>query len=277
MPDLAEQIRGFIDTGITPVTAQEVVEAHRSSPSPAMGRDRFRRPRRMNTYAIAAVAMATAICVLVVVLVFGLASSSKLNGTSPTNGNGRNNLNQTVNPAFRAAVNACEQQSLRNSQTYQDSSKLPDFCTPKLVVLRATAPGPNSSEFTVWSFSPGIAVPPWCYVTVMTQARIGYGLGWTCQLRGTRDIAYTDLAEECCEGTFWGTRNYWANSGEVPPGVERVVFRIPQHGTVEVPVKNGWFLVVTTYLFPRMPDTYLNAAGRVIGHGVYSPAEGTYS
>ena len=54
MPDLAEQIRGFIDSGATPVTAQEVVEARRSSVTPAMNRARNRRPRRMKTYAVAA-------------------------------------------------------------------------------------------------------------------------------------------------------------------------------------------------------------------------------
>jgi hypothetical protein len=88
MPDLAEQIRGFIDSGATPVTAQEVVGAHRSSMSPTYGRTRYHRPsrpRRMNTYAIGAAAMATAICVLVVVLVFGfgVASSSKTPVVTP--------------------------------------------------------------------------------------------------------------------------------------------------------------------------------------------------
>ena len=76
MLDLAEQTRGFIDSGATAVTAQEVVEARRSSVTEAMGRARSRRPRRMNTYAVGAAAMATAICVLVVVLVFGFGSAS---------------------------------------------------------------------------------------------------------------------------------------------------------------------------------------------------------
>ena len=85
MPDLAEQIRGFIDSGATPVTAQEVVEAHRWPVSPEHARPRYRRPRRMNTYAIGAAAMATAICVLVVVLVFGvdIASSPKTTVVTP--------------------------------------------------------------------------------------------------------------------------------------------------------------------------------------------------
>jgi hypothetical protein len=75
MPDLDEQIREFIDSGATPVTAQEVVEAHRLSRSPARGSGRYRRPSRTNTYAVGAVAMAVAICVLIVVVVLGFGSS----------------------------------------------------------------------------------------------------------------------------------------------------------------------------------------------------------
>jgi hypothetical protein len=74
VPDLDEQIRELI-TGVEPVTAAEVIAAHNSSPSTSPANPRFRRPRRMKTYAIGAIAMAAAICVLVVVLVVGVSSS----------------------------------------------------------------------------------------------------------------------------------------------------------------------------------------------------------
>ena len=84
MPDLDEQIRELV-SGVTPVTAQEVIAARQSSLDPATPRPRDRRPRRVNAYAIGAAGMATAICILVVVLIlgFGLASTSKPSVISP--------------------------------------------------------------------------------------------------------------------------------------------------------------------------------------------------
>ena len=83
MHDVDEQIREFIDSGLVPVTAQEVVESHRVSSSTTVGRTRYNRPRRVNTYALGAVAMATAISVLVVVLVFGVSSAPRSTVVTP--------------------------------------------------------------------------------------------------------------------------------------------------------------------------------------------------
>ncbi|MGO9343598.1 MAG: hypothetical protein ACLP6E_13940 [Acidimicrobiales bacterium] len=80
MPDLDEQIRELV-TGVEPVTAAEVIAAHKSSPSNSSAR--YRRPRRMRSYAMGAAAMAAAICVLVAVLVYGV-SSSKQTVITPT-------------------------------------------------------------------------------------------------------------------------------------------------------------------------------------------------
>ena len=81
MPDLDEQIRELV-TGVKQVTAQEVIAAHSSLPANAtVGGSRYRRPSRMNNYALGAAAMATAICVLVLVLVFGFGVAST---TKPT-------------------------------------------------------------------------------------------------------------------------------------------------------------------------------------------------
>lgn len=83
MPDLDEQIREFIDSGATPVTAAEVIAAHESAPSTPSAGPRYRHPRRIRSYAIGATAIATAICVLIVVLVVGV-SSSKPTLVAPT-------------------------------------------------------------------------------------------------------------------------------------------------------------------------------------------------
>jgi hypothetical protein len=83
MPDLAEEIREFIDSGATPVTAQEIVETRNQSLGPTSSLIWYRRSRRLNTYAIGAAAMATAICVLVVMLVFASTPSSTQTVISP--------------------------------------------------------------------------------------------------------------------------------------------------------------------------------------------------
>ncbi len=80
MPDLDEQIRELV-TGVEPVTAAEVIAAHQSTPGTAGVR--YRRARRMRSYAMGAVAMAAAICILVVVLVYGV-SSPRSTVTTPT-------------------------------------------------------------------------------------------------------------------------------------------------------------------------------------------------
>ena len=80
---LNERLLAYLDVGVSPVTAEEVISACASSASDAKARGRYRRSPRMKSYAFGAAAMAAAICVLVVVLVVGLPSSSKPTVVAP--------------------------------------------------------------------------------------------------------------------------------------------------------------------------------------------------
>ncbi len=77
MPDLDVRIRELV-TGVEPVTAAEVISAHRSPIADWPAGSPLGRRLRLRSYAFGAISMALAICVLVVLLVSGVFSSKSV-------------------------------------------------------------------------------------------------------------------------------------------------------------------------------------------------------